>query len=147
MAPRDGDENGMERRPRQPQPVAPADGSDGEDDDIVDDDIVDDDVNEDDLNEDSEDEMDSDDEVQEEEDPVARELRMQTLRTENEEIVAQRMEQDLMLKEINWKTEDIKAATLAKSDELAQLKEARRLREEEVSGGAGANPEANPDPS
>ena len=39
------------------------------------------------------------------------------------------METDLMLKEINWKTEDIKAATMAKSDELAQLKEARRLRE------------------
>ena len=39
------------------------------------------------------------------------------------------METDLMLKEINWKTEDIKAATKAKSDELAQLKEARRLRE------------------
>ena len=39
------------------------------------------------------------------------------------------MEQDLMLKEINWKTEDIKAATVAKQDELAQLKEARRLRE------------------
>ena len=34
-----------------------------------------------------------------------------------------------MLKEINWKTEDIKAATKAKSDELAQLKEAHRLRE------------------
>ena len=39
------------------------------------------------------------------------------------------METDLMLKEINWKTEDIKAATKAKSDELAQLKEASRLRE------------------
>ena len=39
------------------------------------------------------------------------------------------METDLMLKEINWKTEDIKAATRAKQDELAQLKEVHRLRE------------------
>ena len=31
-------------------------------------------------------------------------------------------------KEINWKTEDIKAATLAKQEELKQLQEARRLR-------------------
>jgi len=58
------------------------------------------------------------------------------------------MEQDLMLQEINWKTEDIKAATLAKQEELVQLKEARRLRmEAEAIGGVGANPEANPDPS
>jgi len=53
-----------------------------------------------------------------------------------------------MLQEINWKTEDIKAATLAKQEELVQLKEARRLRmEAEAIGGVGANPEANPDPS
>ena len=32
-------------------------------------------------------------------------------------------------KEINWKTEDIKAATMAKQEELAQLREARRLQE------------------
>jgi len=148
MAPRDGD-NGMDRRPRHPaaQPVAPVDDSDGEEDDIVDDDIVDD-RNEDDENseEDSED-MDSDD-AQEEEDPVDRDIRMQRLRTENAELMATKMEQDLMLQEINWKTEDIKAATLAKQEELKQLQEARRLRmEAEANGGAGANPEENPDPS
>ena len=38
------------------------------------------------------------------------------------------MEQDLMLKEILWKTEDIKEATKAKQDELAELREIRRLR-------------------
>ena len=32
-------------------------------------------------------------------------------------------------KEINWKTEDIKEATRAKQEELAQLREAKRLRE------------------
>lgn len=150
MAPRDGDEN---RKPRHlvAQPVAPADGSDGEDeDDIVDDDIVDDDNDNDDSNdseEDSEEDMDSD-EANEDEDPVQRDLRMQRLRTENAELVATQMEQDLMLKEINWKTEDIKAATKAKQEELVQLKEARRLREEEgAGGGANANPEENPDPS
>jgi hypothetical protein len=150
MAPRDGDEN---RKPRHlaAQPVAPADGSDGEDeDDIVDDDIVDDDNDNDDSNDsedDSEADMDSD-EANEDEDPVQRDLRMQRLRTENAELVATQMEQDLMLKEINWKTEDIKAATMAKQEELAQLREARRLQEEAgANGGAGANPEENPDPS
>jgi len=144
MAPRDGDENGMDRRPRQPaQPVAPADGSDGEDDDIVDDDIADDDEAEEDSEEDS-DEMESENE----EDPVAYDLRMQTLRTENAELVATRIEQDLLLKEIQWKTDDIKEATKAKQDELAELRESRRLREEEGAiGGASANPETNPDPS
>merc|ERR1712210_47148 len=125
MAPRDGD-NGMDRRPRHPaaQPVAPVDDSDGEEDDIVDDDVVDD------RNEDHE-----------EEDPIDREIRMQRLRTENAELMATKMEQDLMLQEINWKTEDIKAATLAKQEELKQLQEARRLRmEAEANGGAGANP-------
>ena len=34
-----------------------------------------------------------------------------------------------MLKEILWKTEDIKEATKAKQDELEELREARRLRE------------------
>jgi len=147
MAPRDGD-NGMDRRPRHPaaQPVAPVDDSDGEEDDIVDDDIVDD-RNEDDED-DSEEDSDEIDEDQEEEDPVDREVRMQRLRTENAELMATKMEQDLMLQEINWKTEDIKAATLAKQEELKQLQEARRLRmEAEANGGAGANPEENPDPS
>jgi len=129
------------------QPVAPAaDGSDGEDDDdIVDDDIVDDDEVEEDSDEDVEEDMDSD-EANEDEDPVERDLRMQRLRTENAELVATRMEQDLMLAEINWKTEDIKEATRAKIEELAQLREAKRLREEEGASG-GANPESNPDPS
>jgi len=147
MAPRDGD-NGMDRRPRHPaaQPVAPVDDSDGEEDDIVDDDIVDD-RNEDDED-DSEEDSDEIDEDQEEEDPVDREVRMQRLRTENAELLATKMEQDLMLQEINWKTEDIKAATLAKQEELKQLQEARRLRmEAEANGGANANPEENPDPS
>merc|ERR1712210_427354 len=99
MAPRDGD-NGMDRRPRHPaaQPVAPVDDSDGEEDDIVDDDIVDD-RNEDDED-DSEEDSDEIDEDQEEEDPVDREIRMQRLRTENAELMATKMEQDLMLQEI-----------------------------------------------
>jgi len=129
MAPRDGDENALNRRPKQAaQPVGPvADGSDGEEDDIVDDDIEDNDENEQDSEEEDSEDMDSDD-AQEDEDPVQREIRMQRLRTENAELMATKMEQDLMLQEINWKTEDIKAATLAKQEELVQLKEARRLR-------------------
>ena len=85
MAPRDGD-NGMDRRPRHPaaQPVAPVDDSDGEEDDIVDDDIVDDRNEDDEDSEEDSEDMDSDD-AQEEEDPVDREIRMQRLRTENEE--------------------------------------------------------------
>merc|ERR1712203_909454 len=90
--------------------------------------------------------MDSDDANEEDEDPVERDLRMQRLRTENAELVATRMEQDLMLKEIDWKTEEIKEATKAKMEELAQLREAKRLGEEEGASG-GANPESNPDPS
>lgn len=149
MAPRDGDENAMNRRPKQAaQPVAPvADESDGEEDDIVDDDIVDNDENEEDSEEEDSEDMDGDDN-NEDEDPVQHGIRMQRLRTENAEIMAEKMEQDLMYQEILWKTEDIKQATKAKQDELKQLREARRIREEEEAiGGAGANPEPNPDPS
>merc|ERR1711997_660267 len=54
--------------------------------------------------------MDSDDANEEDEDPVERDLRMQRLRTENAELTADRIEASATLEEINWKTEDIKAA-------------------------------------
>jgi len=164
MAPRDGDEN---RKPRHlaAQPIAPAaDESDGEDNDIVDDDIVDNDIvdndddNDDDNEDDSEEDSDEMESANEEEDPVQREIRKQRVRTETAEIMAEKMEQDLMYQKILWMTEDIKQATKAKQDELKQLREARRVwEEEEAIGGAGANhssllswgvnPEPNPDPS
>jgi len=177
MAPRDGD-NGMDRRPRHPaaQPVAPVDDSDGEEDDIVDDDIVDDRNEDDEDSEEDSEDMDSDD-AQEEEDPVDRDIRMQRLRTENAELMAERIEASVILEQERQLTQRIRedvqrieaqriALIAQREQDLAELArieaaaaqgvdpppltptpEEQSIQEAEANGGANANPEENPDPS
>jgi len=163
MAPRDGDES---RRPRQNQPAQPV-APDAEDDPA--DDIVDDDSDDNNSEDDSSD-MDSD----ENEDAESHDERMQRLRTENEELRADRIEAEVTLGDERDLTERIRedcrrieaqriALIQQRERDLAELArieaaaaqgedpptpiEEQSNQQEDASGGASANPDTNPDPS